>query len=161
MLEEAEFWVAIAFVIFVCGVIYLGVPKLITTTLDEKSAAIRNQLDEARRLREEAQAALADAKRQQRDAQREADDKLKSAREEAIALAAQAEANLAASLKRREVQAHERIAQAEAAAVKQLRDQAVDLAIAASARVLGESQSGPAGDTLIDAAIQDLSKRLQ
>ncbi|MSO70604.1 MAG: F0F1 ATP synthase subunit B [Alphaproteobacteria bacterium] len=161
MLEDAEFWVAIAFVIFVCGLVYVGVPKLITSTLDEKSAAIRNQLDEARRLREEAQAALAEAKRRQREAQREAEDMLKSAREEAAALAAQAEANLTASLQRREVQAHERIAQAEATAIKQLRDQAVDLAIAASAQVLGENQSGPAGDALINAAIQELPRRLQ
>jgi F-type H+-transporting ATPase subunit b len=159
--HAAEIWVAIAFVIFICALLYMGVPKLVTSTLDDKAAAIRSQLDEARRLREEAQTALAEAKRRQRDAQREAEEMLKTAREEATALAAQAEVNLTASLKRREVQAHERIAQAEAAAVKQLRDQAVDLAVAAAAQVMGETQSGPAGDALIDAAIQDLSKRLQ
>jgi F-type H+-transporting ATPase subunit b len=159
--HAAEIWVAVAFVIFVGVLIYMGVPKLITSTLDEKTAQIKSQLDEARRLREEAQAALAEAKRRQREAQREAEEMLKSAREEATALAAQAEANLTSALKRREVQAHERIAQAEAAAVKQLRDQAVDLAIAASARVLGESQSGPGGDALIDSAIKDLPTRLQ
>ena len=159
--HAAEIWVAVAFVIFVGALIYLGVPKLIGSSLDEKTAQIKSQLDEARRLREEAQAALAEAKRRQREAQREAEDMLRSAREEATALTAQAEANLSAALKRREVQAHERIAQAEAAAVKQLRDQAVDLAIAASARVLGESQTGPAGDALIDSAIKDLPNRLQ
>ena len=161
MLESAEFWVAIAFLLLVSVLVYFGAPNAIGAALDDRSARIRAQLDEARRLREEAQAALAEAKRRQRDAQREAEEMLKTAREEATALAAQAEANLAAALKRREAQAHERIAQAEAAAVKMLRDQAVDLAIAAAARVLGESQAGAGGDALIDAAIKELPARLQ
>ena len=160
MFESPEFWVAVAFVIFVAAT-FKPIKLALTGALDDRAATIRAQIDEARRLREEAQATLADAQRKHRDAAGEAEALIASAKEEARLLQAQAAENLQTTLARREQLAMERIAQAEIAAVAQVRRLAADIAAAAAARVLQDQLSGPAGDHLIDEAIADLPRKLQ
>ena len=112
MVESPEFWVAVAFVIFVAAT-FKPVKLALTGALDNRATTIRAQIDEARRLREEAQAALAEAQRKHRDAAGEAEALIASAKEEARLLQAQAAENLETTLARREQLAMERIAQAE------------------------------------------------
>ena len=160
MVESPEFWVAVAFVIFVAAT-FKPVKLALTGALDNRATTIRAQIDEARRLREEAQAALAEAQRKHRDAAGEAEALIASAKEEARLLQAQAAENLETTLARREQLAMERIAQAETAAVTQVRRIAADIAIAAAGTVLQAQLTGPAGDHLIDEAIADLPRKLQ
>ena len=160
MFQDAETWVAIAFVIFVGVMIYLGVGKKLTGGLDKRAETIKNQLDEAQRLREEAQHALAEYKRMQRDAAKEAEEILNLATKEAEIMRDRAEKDLADSIKRREEQAVTRIAQAEAEAVQQVRDLAIDVAMVAATEVLQERLDGTDGDDIITAAIRELPTRL-
>lgn len=152
--------VAIAFVIFVALVLWKGVGKA-TAALDKRAGDIRRQLDEAQKLREEAQAALAGYQRRQRDALAEAEEIVARAREEAVRLRADAETALAATLKRREEQAMDRIAQAEARALQDVRDRAVDLAIGAAARLIGENMTGDTRDRLVGEATEELAAKLR
>jgi F-type H+-transporting ATPase subunit b len=152
--------VAVAFVIFVVLVLWKGVAK-ITVGLDKRAQDIRTQLDEAQRLREEAQAALAGYQRQQRDALAEAEEIIAQAKQEAERMKKDAAAALAATLKRREEQAVDRIAQAEAKALQDVRNQAVDLAIAATGRLIGESMTADVQNRLIGDATGELTGKLQ
>src|SRR3546814_521210 len=127
---------------------------------DARAERTRSALDEAQRLREEAQKALAEYKRKQRDAAKEAEDLLASARHEADLLRRQAADDLTQTLARREKAAIEKIAQAEAQAVQEVRAQAVDMAIAATARLLSESVDPTRDQGLVDQAIKDLGRKL-
>lgn len=159
MLESAEFWVAVAFVIFVALTIR-PLLRAATGALDDRAERIREELAEAQRLREEAQAALADYKRRQRDAAKEAQAIIDRAHEEAKRLQAQAKDNLEQTLARRQQMAVDRIAQAEAAAVKEVREFAIDVAIATAGKLLEAQLAGEAGERLIDEAIEELPKKL-
>ena len=128
--------------------------------LDDRAEKIRNRIDEASRLAEEAQAMLATYERKQRDAAEEAEAILAGARREAERLAADAKEDLERALKRREAQAMERIAQAEKAAIAEVRARAVDVAIEATRRLLAERLTPKQADALIDAAIAELPKKL-
>ncbi len=152
--------VAVAFVVFVVLVLWKGVAK-ITVGLDKRAEAIRVQLDEAQKLREEAQAALAGYQRQQRDALAEAEEIIANAKQEAERMKKDAAAALAATLKRREEQAVDRIAQAEAKALQDVRNQAVDLAIAATGRLIGGAMSADVQNRLIGDATGELTSKLQ
>jgi F-type H+-transporting ATPase subunit b len=155
-----ELAVAVAFVIFVVLVLWKGMAK-ITVGLDKRANQIRAQLDEAQKLREEAQATLAGYQRQQRDALAEAEEIISHAKEEAERMKVDAAATLAATLKRREEQAVDRIAQAEAKALQDVRNQAVDLAIAATGMLIGESMTSDVQGRLIGDATGELSTKLQ
>jgi F-type H+-transporting ATPase subunit b len=155
-----ELAVAIAFVIFVVLVLWKGMAK-ITVGLDKRAADIRQQLDEAQKLREEAQAVLASYQRQQRDALSQAEEIISRAKEDAERMKVDAAATLAATLKRREEQAVDRIAQAEAKALQDVRDQAVDLAIAATGKLIGDSMTQDVQGRLIGDATGELSTKLQ
>jgi F-type H+-transporting ATPase subunit b len=155
-----ELAVAIAFVIFVVLVLWKGMAK-ITVGLDKRAADIRQQLDEAQKLREEAQAALASYQRQQRDALSQAEEIISRAKEDAERMKVDAAATLAATLKRREEQAVDRIAQAEAKALQDVRNQAVDLAIAATGKLIGDSMTQDVQGRLIGDATGELSTKLQ
>jgi F-type H+-transporting ATPase subunit b len=159
MLNDPTFWVAIAFVVFVIAV-YRPIKKSMTGALDQRAEAIRQELDTAQALREEAQKTLAEYKRLQRDAVNEAAEILESAKHEAAALREQAEHNLEEQLKRREQLALEKIEQAEATALKQIRDQAVDIAMSATRRLLVEQVDEAKSGELVDQAIKDLPNRL-
>ena len=152
--------VAIAFVIFAILVAWKGTKK-ITAGLDQRADAIRKQLDETQNLREEAQAALASYQRQQRDALAEADEIVAQAKADAERLKVQAENVLTATIKRREEQAVERIAQAEATAIKDVRDQAIELAIGVATKIITEKMSKTVQNELVKDASEDLMKKFQ
>ena len=152
--------VAIAFVIFVVLVAWKGTKK-ITAGLDQRADAIRKQLDETQNLREEAQAALASYQRQQRDALAEADEIVAQAKVDAERLKVQAENVLTATIKRREEQAVERIAQAEATAIKDVRDQAIELAIGVATKIITEKMTKTVQNELVKDASEDLIKKFQ
>ncbi|MFQ5972452.1 MAG: F0F1 ATP synthase subunit B [Alphaproteobacteria bacterium] len=158
-LEEAESWVAIAFVIFVLAT-FRPISRAIAGMLDSRSARIKEELDEAQRLREEAQHTLAEFKRKQRDVAKEAEEILDQAREEAEQIRAKAKEDLDHAMKRREELAMGRIAQAEAEATREVRERAVDIAVTAAGQVLQKRLEGEAGEKLIDDAIKDLSSKL-
>ena len=152
--------VAIAFVIFVVLVAWKGTKKL-TAGLDQRAEAIRKQLDETQNLREEAQAALASYQRQQRDALAEADEIVAQAKADAERLKVQAENVLTATIKRREEQAVERITQAEATAIKDVRDQAIELAIGVATKIITEKMTKTVQNELVKDASEDLIKKFQ
>jgi F-type H+-transporting ATPase subunit b len=154
----AELSVAIAFVIFVVLVAWKGTKK-ITAGLDQRAEAIRKQLDETQNLREEAQAALASYQRQQRDALIEADEIVAQAKVDAERLKTQAEEVLTVTLKRREEQAVERIAQAEAKALKDVRDQAIELAIGVATKLIEDKMTKKVQNDLVKDASNDLIKK--
>lgn len=160
MLYEAEFWVAVAFVIFVGVMIYLGVNKLIVSALDQRAARIRAELDEARRFKEEAQALLAEYQRKQRAAERDAAEIVASAKAEADRLAVEAKTRLDEFLARRTKMAENKIAQAEAQALADVRAAAADAAVAAAEKILTQTVKGQVADNLIAKGIADLKSRL-
>lgn len=159
MLQNPTFWVLVASVIFVIAV-YRPASKVIFAALDDRAAKIKAELEEAQRLREEAQATLAHYQRKQREALKEAEDLVAHAREEAERLHQHAMADLEASLKRRETQALDTIAQAEATALAEVRTLMVDIAIAASRNLLTEGLDDKKMSKLVDEAIADLPQRL-
>jgi F-type H+-transporting ATPase subunit b len=160
LIQEAEFWVAVAFVVFVAGMLYMKVHKTAASALDTRAEQIKNELDEAQRLREEAQHALAEYKRMQRDAAKEAVEILRLAASEADTMRERARDDLAKSVQRRGQQAIARIAQAEAEATQQVRDMAIDIAISATGKVLGDELQGSTGKKIIDTAIADLPQHV-
>ena len=155
----AEFWVAIGLGIFLFFVAKRAF-NLIAVALDDRAERIKNRLDEASKLAEDAQAMLATYERKQRDAAEEAEAILARARREAERLEADAKQELERALKRREAQAVERIAQAEQAAIAEVRARAADVAIEASRRLLAERLTAGQADALIDAAISELPEKL-
>lgn len=158
-MNTPEFWVLLAFVIFV-ALLWKKIAAAFVGMLDARTEKIRQELDEAQRLREEAQSLLASYQRRQRDAQKEAEEIIAHAREEAERLRRQAAADLEASLKRRETQAIDRIAQAEAAAMQEVRTLTVDLAIAASRKLLSENLPQSQQDALVAQAVAELPRHL-
>ena len=156
----AEFWVAVAFLVFLLVLVYYKVPALIAKSLDDRADAIRKELDAARRLREEAQTLLADYQSKHRAVGSEAEAIVAQARHEAEAFAQETRRNLADSLARRTKLVEDKIARAEGQAIDEVRAAAVDLAVAAAEKILREKASGAAGAALIDQSIHDLKSRL-
>lgn len=157
--SDATFWVAVSFVVFV-ALVYKPLGGAITGALDDKIALIRGEVEEAQRLREEAQATLASYQRQQRDAGKEAEALMAQAKTAAEAHRKASAAALATVLERQEHLMIEKIERAEAAAVQQVRNQAVMLAMTATVKLLEAKLAGAAGDALIDSAIGALPDRL-
>jgi F-type H+-transporting ATPase subunit b len=153
---EAEFWVAVAFVIFVGVLIYFRVHKLVVDAIDGRRARIETELGEARRLREEAQALLAQYQRKQREAEREAADIVAGAQAEVLRLAVEAKAKMEDFLARRTKMAEDKIAQAETQAIADVRATAAEAAVAAAEKILKESVRGKLADDLIAKGIEDL-----
>jgi F-type H+-transporting ATPase subunit b len=159
MFSEPEFWVLVAFVVFVAAVGGKAY-KAITQRLDERAAKIKGELDEAVRLREEAQALLASYQRKQRDAAAEAEAIVARAGAEAERLAAEAEADLKATLDRRAELALARIGQAEGQAANDVRDLVIEVASNAARRLLVESLDQGRADQLVDKAIAEAADKL-
>ncbi len=153
--HDPQFWVMIAFVITI-GLVGKSIVQKVSAALDDRSEGIRSEIEEATRLREEAQDLLASYERKQRDAAEEARKIAERAKSEAGYLMKKAEEDLKNLLGRRERQARDRIAQAEAAAIDDVRAAAIDLALEASRRLLAEKIVGGKSDKLIDAAIKEL-----
>ncbi len=153
--QEPETWLTVAFVIFV-ALLAKPVWKRLTGGLDARAAQIEEELEEARRLRDEAQATLAAYQRKQRDAAKEAEQILHHAEEEARRVTANTEKALADTLKRHAVLTDEKIAQAQARAVEEVKAEAVEIALAATRRLLQERLDEARGDALVDQAITDI-----
>ncbi len=160
MFHEPAFWVAVSFFGFVALMVYLKVPGMLGKALDERADTIRKELDQARRLREEAQDLLADYQMKQRQAEEEAKTIVDNARREAEAIKVESERSLKESIERRSRLAEEKIARAEAQAVAEVRSAAVELATAAAEKVLAARATGNVGQTLVDQAIRDLKGKL-
>ena len=160
-LHDPTFWVMIAFFAFVGLILYYKVPATVGKALDARADAIRRELDEARRLRDEAQSLLNDYKRKSREAENEAKEILDQARREAEGLTAQTRKALQESVERRTKSAEEKIARAEAQAIAEVRSSAVDRAIAAAEKILkSKTSQGSTAATLVDNGIKDLSGKL-
>ena len=160
LLSSAEFWVAVSFFGFVAILFYYKVPSLINKALDKRALRIRTELDEARKLREEAQALLADYKQRQQEANEEADKIIAQAKRDAEILAEETQVKMRETLKRRTAQAEDKIAQAEAQAVSEVRTAAVELAARATRKILTDKVDATLSDKLIDASINDLKTKL-
>ncbi len=149
----ASFWAFMALLAFLAIVVYLKVPQKIIAALDERSRKIQAQLDDARRLRQEAETLVAEYRRRRADAQAEADAIVTQAQREAETLTAEARVRIEEYVSRRTKAVEARIAQAETQAVAEVRSRAVDVATAAAARILAEKAQGPAGDELVARSI--------
>jgi len=159
-LSTPEFWVAVSFFGFLALIAYFKVPGMAMKALDERADAIRNELDEARRLREEAQAMLADYERKQRGAEKEVESIITLAKEEAEALAAETRVNLKDTLERRAKIAEDKIARAEEQALGEVRAAAVNVAIAAAEQIITKKMTAAASKKLVDQSINDLKSKL-
>lgn len=159
-LNNTDFVVLIAFVLFVAVLLYLKVPGMVAGMLDTRADAIRKELDEARSLREQAQTILATYERKQKEVAEHAENIVAHAKVEASNAAKAAKEDLKASIARRLAAAEDQIASAEAAALREVRDRAVSVAIAAAGEVIAKSMSAKDGGDLIDAAIADAGKKL-
>ena len=156
---DPHFWVAVAFFLVV-GFAWKPVSRAIGAALDARAAKIRARLDEAHKLREDAQEMLATYRRKQRDAMKEAEEIIAHAKAEADRLAEQAAKDLEEVLARREKAAIERIAQAEANAIREVQDLAVDVAINAARQMLAQSITADQAGKLVDGAIEELPRKL-
>ena len=157
---EAEFWVAVAFVIFLAGLLYVGVHKTILDTLDKRSSRIQSELDEASRLKNEAMALLAEYKQKTASAETEAAAIIAGAKADAERLAAEAQVKLEDFVTRRTMMAETKIAQAEAQALAEVRSIAADVAAGAAEKVLALTAKGAVAEQLIARGIDDVKKKL-
>jgi F-type H+-transporting ATPase subunit b len=160
LLNDSHFVVGISFFLFLGLLAYLGVPKMLAGLLDSRADRIREELDEVRRLREEAQATFAEFERKHRDVQTQVDEIVAHAKAETEQAAEIAKADLAASIERRLKGADEQIAMAEANAVREVRDRAVQVAVAAAAEVIAGRLTADKADALIDDAIKSVGVKL-
>ena len=157
---EAEFWVAVAFLLFVLILFYVGAHKKITDALDSRTAKIKADLDEAARLRDEAAKLLAEYKRKQGEAEREAQAIVAEAKAEAERVAAEAKTKVEDFVARRTKMAETKIGQAEAQALADVRAAAADAAVAAAEKILSVTAKGKVAEDLIARGIEDVKAKL-
>ena len=161
ILLDAHFWVGVALVIFIGILVWAGVPALAMKALDSRGEKVRAQLDEANRLREEAQALLASLKAQREQTEKLAAEMLANAKVEAKRFEAEAKDKLEEQIKRRQELAERRISNAEAQAAADVKAAAADLAAQMAEGVLAERIKGAKSDPLIDAAVGQLATKLK
>lgn len=160
LLADPETWVAIAFVILMALFAYLGVHRMMLKALDHRGERIKSELDEAKRLKEEAAKVLADYKARSAAAEREAADIVTNAKAEAERIAAEAKAKMEDFVSRRTKAAEGKIALAEAQALADVRAAAADAAIQAAAVVLSQSVKGSLSDDLVAKGITEVRQKL-
>jgi F-type H+-transporting ATPase subunit b len=159
---EAEMWVGVGLLIFLAIVIFVAkAPKAIAAALDAKTAAVQADLDEAARIRAEAERLLTELRAEREEAERQAKDMLAVAQEEARRYEADAKAKLDESLARRRALAERRIATAEAQAAAEVKAAAAELAAQAAETVLTQRLAGVKTDPLVDKAIPQIGAKLQ
>src|SRR5262245_25039206 len=156
-----EFWVAVAFVIFFGVLFYMGVHRMLLEALDQRSARIKDELDQARRLRDEAAALLAEYQRKQGEAEKEAAGIITGAKAEAERLAAEAKGKMEEFVLRRTQMAETKIAQAEAQALADVRAAATDAAVTAAEKILTDTVKGKTSEDLITRGIADAAAKLK
>jgi F-type H+-transporting ATPase subunit b len=160
MFAEPETWVAIAFLILMGVFAYLGVHRTVLSALDRRSARIMSELDDARRLKDEAAKLLADYRARQASAEREAQDIIASAKAEAERIAAEAKGKMEDFVARRTKAAESKIALAEAQAVADVRSAAADAAVAAASAILSKSVKGQVADDLLAKGVSEVRAKL-
>jgi len=160
MFFEAETWVAIAFLAFLGLLAYVGVHRQIAKALDDRAERIRAELDEARKLRDDAAQLLADYQRKRQEAETEAQGVIAGAKAEAERMAADAKAKVEEFVTRRTQLAETKIAQAEAQAAADVRGAAADAAVAAAEKILALEAKGKLAAELIAKGIEDVRKKL-
>jgi len=158
-LEDPQFWVALAFVVFV-ALIYKKVARFAVRALDERSAQIKTELDEARRLREEAAAVLASYRQKEAEYFQEAESIMEEARKDGEILRARAEEEIKAAMDNRMKQAVERIAQEEARAIADVRNHVVDIALASARSLIADHVSSLSQEELVKLAISDIERKV-
>ena len=159
-LKNTDFIVVVSFIVFLGVLMYFKVPGMLGKILDDRAAGIRSELDEAKALKEEAQALLASYERKQADVKAQADRIVSQAKADAETAAEKAKEELSTSIARRVSAAVEQIASAEASAVKEVRDQASIVAIEAAREVIVKQLTAKDANALIDAAISDVEAKL-
>jgi F-type H+-transporting ATPase subunit b len=157
---DNTFFAFVALVLFLGIVLWAGAHKKAGAALDARAAQIDKDINDARKLREDAEALLAEYKQKKLDAEKEAQGIIAQARSDAAVYAEDAKKKLADALTRLTQQAENKIAQAEAAAVKEVRAAATDRAISAAAKLLAESSKGKGGEKLIAESIAAVKSRL-
>jgi F-type H+-transporting ATPase subunit b len=160
MFAEPEFWVAVAFVILMGVFAYFGVHRTVLKALDHRSERIKAELDDARRLKEEAAKLLAEYKARQASAEREAQDIIATAKVEAERIASEAKTKMEDFVVRRTKTAESKIAMAESQALADVRAAAADAAVAAASTILSQSVKGPIADDLLAKSIAEVRKKL-
>ncbi|HEX3674811.1 MAG TPA: ATP F0F1 synthase subunit B [Rhizomicrobium sp.] len=159
-LHDPEVWVGIGFAVVIIGFIWLGLPRMVTSALDARAASIAAELDTARKLREEAEGVLAQYRRKAQDVEVEAAAILAAAHEDADRFAADARTQLAVQIERRTKQAQDKIAQAEAAAMAEIRVLAADAAAGAAEKLIAARLDEKRAGALIADSIKDLPGKL-
>ena len=159
-LQETENWVALAFLLFLGLLAYLGVHRKLVDTLDQRQARIKGELDEARRLKEEAQALLAEFQRKGREAEKEAEAIIAGAKAEAERIAGEAKVRMEDFVSRRTKMAEAKITQAEAQALADVRSAAADAAVTAAEKILSIAAKGDVAVNLLQQGIEDVRKKL-
>ena len=159
-LANTDFVVLLAFLLFIGVLVYFKVPRRLTDMLDKRAEGIRSNLDEARGLREEAQALLASYDRKQGEVQEQGDRIVKQAREESAAAAESAKRDLERTIQRRLQGAEDQIASARNAAVIEVRNRAVQIAISAAAEVLARQTGESEARHMIDESIDTVGAQL-
>lgn len=159
-LFNTDFVVLISFLLFIGVLVYLKVPGLLMGMLDKRADTIQGELNEAKALREEAQTLLASYERKQQEVQEQADRIVATAKEEATRAAEAAKGDIAASIERRMAAAEEQIASAQSAAVKDVRDQAITVAVGAAKAVVAKQMDAKGANALIDDAIATVGAKL-
>ena len=157
---NTDYVVALSLVLFIGVLIYFKVPGLVVGMLDARAEKIRAELEDARRLREEAQALLASYERKQKEVEGQAEQIVANAKAEAERAAEEAKGALETSIARRLKAAEDQIASAEASAVKEVRDRAVAVAVEASSKVIAGKMTKATGGKLIDDAIKEVGAKL-
>lgn len=157
---DNTFWATVALVIFIGVVFYFKVPGMISKALDERANRIRNELEEARRLREEAQQLLAEFQRKRKEAEKDAADIVASAKREADMLLEDAHRKTEEYVVRRTAIAEQKIAQAEQEAVNEVRASAVDIAVEAARKLLAEKVDAKTGAELFKSSLQEVKSKL-
>ena len=158
--HEPENWVAVSFVVFLGVLAYVGVHRKMLDALDHRSNRIRAELDEARRLREEAGKLLAEYQRKQREAEKEAEAIVADAKAEAGRVAAEARVRMEEFVARRTKLAEAKIGQAEAQALADVRAAAADAAVTAAEKILRDTAKGKIADDLVAQGIADVKAKL-
>lgn len=157
---NTDFVVLLGFLAFIAVIFYFKVPAMLGGLLDKRATDIRDEINEAKALREEAQALLASYERKQKEVQEQADRIVASAKKDAALAADQAQEDLKASIARRVAAAQDQLASAEASAIKEVRDTAVNVAIAAANDVIAKQMTAKNATSLIDDAIGEVTAKL-
>jgi F-type H+-transporting ATPase subunit b len=160
MFTQPEFWVAVAFVILMAVFAWLGVHRTVLTALDHRAQRIKAEIDDARRLKDEAAKLLADYQARRASAEREAQEIVTNARAEAERVAAEAKTRMEDFVARRTKTAENKIALAEAQALADVRAAAAEAAVAAASTVLSQSVKGPVADDLLAKGIAEVKAKL-